>query len=95
MNLSNVIRKILIRKQNAVVDNIKKYFKENLRKILFLSNEYSSEHFFPSYSENLLTLSFFNPLKEDDVELKHINTLIKRIADIKKDVKEVLNEYRL
>ena len=63
--------------------------------MLFLSNEYSSEHFFPSYSENLLTLSFFNPLKEDDVELKHINTLIKRIADIKKDVKEVLNEYRL
>lgn len=95
MNLSNVIRKIFIRKPNTVVDNIKKYFKENLRKILLLSNEYSSSQFFPSVNENLLTLSFFNPLKEDDVELKHITTLIKRIADIKKDVREVLNEYRI
>ena len=95
MNLSNVIRKIFIRKPNTVVDNIKKYFKENLRKILLLSNEYSSTQFFPSVNENLITLSFFNPLKEDDVELKHITTLIKRIADIKKDVREVLNEYRI
>ena len=95
MHLSNVIRKIFIRKPNTVVDNIKKYFKENLRKILLLSNEYSSSLFFPSVNENLLTLSFFNPLKEDDVELKHITTLIKRIADIKKDVREVLNEYRI
>ena len=95
MKISNVIRKIFIRKPNTVVDNIKKYFKENLRKILLLSNEYSSSQFFPSVNENLLTLSFFNPLKEDDVELKHITTLIKRIADIKKDVREVLNEYRI
>lgn len=93
MNLSTIIRKIIIRKRNGVIDTISKYFKENIRKILILTNEYSSSEIFPSYYQNTYSLSFFNPEKEDDVELKHILPLIKRIADIKKDVKEALLEY--